>query len=501
MKKTLLILLCVLLLSVPFVAACNSTPSQESQQESENASTPAEESKEEGIAFPLEKKNWNGTTIRILTRTNESANQFVPNEEAEGTVISQAVLDRNQFIEENFGLTLEIESTAQPAVEIGTYIQSNLDDYDIVCDALCRMLPSITENYFYSLNDWLDLSKPWWDQQANNYLTLSDKIFFVTGDAMYTDDLHTSCILFNKADYNKYFKEHYGSLYDIVDRKEWTYDLLSEMAKAYSQPDDNGNWTNLDCRYGIVTDGYTGASQLVTGSGVLTVAKDSNGELTLHVGDEQSINAFAKVYDILNDVSQSMYVEQLTTDDKWNDISNMFIDNKALFRIAYVINLLAIKQSDNPDKVDPGIVPIPKFDKSQEEYYDGVNIYQCEVLGIPVSNTVRREATCYMLEALAYYSSKYSPFKEQSVTYSVYDTTLKLQSVTADEDSRMMDYILSHRMYDLGAIFDWGGGLTGVYSFCLYGGSNNLVSKWDSMHVSVEQKMQETLEAYRNSIA
>lgn len=500
MKRFAIILLSLLLVCIPVLAACTEQPAQESS-EAAVSETSAETSKEEGTPFPLETKNFGGQTIRILTRNNESNTQFVPNEETEGTVISQAVLDRNQYIEEHFGLTLETEVTGTPAVEIGTYIESNLDDYDIVCDALCRMLPSITQNYFYSLNDWLDLKQPWWDQQANEYLTLSDKIFFVTGDAMYTDDLHTSCILFNKNEYNKYFAEQYGSLYEIVDRKEWTYDLMSEMAKAYSQPDDAGNWTNTDCRYGIVTDGYTGASQLVTGSGVLTVSKDNNGELKLHVGDEQSINAFDKVYNIMNDTTQTMYVEQLTADTKWNDIAAMFTNNKALFRIGYVISLLSLKNEENPDKVDPGIVPIPKFTKEQDEYFDGVNIYQCEVLGIPVSNVAHREATCYMLEALGYFSSNYGPFKTNSVSYAVYDTTLKLQSVTADDDSRMMDYILSHRMYDLGGIFDWGGGLTGVYSFCLYGGSNNLVSKWDGMKSAVELAMNETITAYKESIA
>ena len=65
----------------------------------------------------------------------------------------------------------------------------------------------------------------------------------------------------------------------------------------------------------------------------------------------------------------------------------------------------------------------------------------------------------------------------------------------------MMDYILSHRMYDLGAIFNWGGSLTGVYSFCLYGGSNNLGSKWDGMESSVKVAMEETISAYKESIA
>ena len=130
MKRIAIILLSLLIVCIPVLAACSTDLVQESSTE-EPSQTSAEESKEEGIPFPLEAKNFGGQTIRVLTRVNESANQFVPDEESEGTVITQAVLDRNQYIEEHFGLTLEIEKTGTPAVEIGTYIESNLDDYDI----------------------------------------------------------------------------------------------------------------------------------------------------------------------------------------------------------------------------------------------------------------------------------------------------------------------------------------------------------------------------------
>lgn len=497
MKKVFIFLLIACMLILPLVS-CTENIQDESSAADESGNS--ETSQDAGELFPLEQKKFDKELL-ILCRTKRSAQQFYPIEEFEGSVINQAVQTRNEFIEEQFGITINIEQVSTPGNDIKEIIESNLDTYDLVCDSLCRMLPAVTDNYYYSLNDWIALDKPWWDQNANSYLSLSDKIFFVTGDALFMDDFYTTGVLYNKAEYEKHFAEKYGSIYEIVRKGDWTYDTIWEMAKAYSQPDENGAWGNIDCHYGIVTDGYTGASQLVTGAGVLTVSKDEMGNLTTHVGDEQSVKAFDKVYNLMKDTSATLYVEELTADTKWGDISNMFLSQKALFYITGVNALLSIKDSDLVDKVDPGILPIPKYDKAQDDYHNGVNIYQCEVLGMPITNVAKREATIYLLEALGYYSSNYSPFKEKSVTYSTYDTTLKLQSVTADDDSEMMDKILNNRLYDLGAIFDWTGQMTGVYSFCLYGGANNLVSKWDGMRESVELAIAETVKAYQDSIA
>lgn len=498
MKKALILMLVLLMVALPVLCACG-----ESEDESSAAPQTSETSEEGKLSFPLEKRDFGGTTITVLCKPKRSSLQFCPNEEYENSAINVAVNARNQYIEENFGLIIEVEEVSSPATEIKTMMESNIDDYDIVCDSVCRMLPTVTESMFYSLNDMLQLSQPYWDQNANEYLTLSDKIFFVTGDALFQDDLFTSAVLFNKDLWNQYYQETEGSLYDIVRQKKWTIDKLGELAKGFSQPDENGSWTTPECMYGIVTDGYTGATHLTAGANVMTASKDDNGEITLHVGDERSVKAFDKVYNILNDVTVSMYVEQVKSDDNWSVISNMFVSNHALFQIAYINTLMGIKENENPDKVDPGVVPIPMFDVAQadEGYFDGINIYQLEVAGIPTSNSKRLEETAYLLEALGYYSSNYSQFGKDSVTYSTYETTLKLQSVTSEDDTEMMDYIMTHRLYDLGGIFDWGKKLTGAYSYNLYNGQNTLVSSWDANKAMVEAEMQKTIEAYKNSIA
>lgn len=498
MKKFLTLLLAFMTLALPLLTACGGDEEASSTAVSTAQSNPGSEA---GKEFPLEEKKFD-TTVTILTRKQRYSQQFVPNDEYEGSVINTAVLARNQLIEEKYGITLAVKEVDRPANEIGTYISTNMDDYDIVCDAVYSMTPKVVENYFYSLNDLLELNRPWWDQNANNLLTLSDKVFFVAGNAIFTDDLMTAGVYYNKDIYADQYEASYGSIYTLVDEGKWTYDLMYEMAQKFGRADENGEWMTEGAYYGILTDGYTGATMLTNGSGTVTAYKDTQGNIVLNAGSEASVKAFDKVFNILNDKNTSLFVEQLTIDNKWGFVSNMFISGHGLFQIGYINGLLGIMENESEDKVNPGIVPIPKFDQAQTDYHCGINVYQSDVLAIPVTNNKNLEATCYAMELLGYYSSPDSQFGDGSVTTSFYETTLKLQSVTDDNDSRMLDLITNSRIYDLGGAFDWGGNgiLIGIYSKNLYAGANTLASNWDSVRGAVELAMNDTIDAYQNSI-
>ena len=134
------------------------------------------------------------------------------------------------------------------------------------------------------------------------------------------------------------------------------------------------------------------------------------------------------------------------------------------------------------------------YTEDQGQYFSGINAYQSEVIAIPSVNRENLEATCYALEALAYYS--HSPSTGKSLREAYYETSLKLQAVESDDDARMLDIIFSNRIYDLGGIYNWGD-LIGVYSHCL---RNNvgLASYWESIQGKVETEMDETLQAYED---
>lgn len=504
MKKFLLLMLAMLMLTMPLLVACGDDDKTGDSSKADGTQSNAQGDTESNdgpdlSVFPLEEKYYD-TTITIMTRDHRYAQQFCAIEEYEGSVINSAVQARNDLIEEKYGIKIDYFVTARPANDIESFILNDMDDYDIVSDAVHFMIVHTTDNWFWSLNDLLDLNQPWWDQNAISQLTLSDKVFYVAGDAIFADDLQTAGVLFNKAVYAEQYENVYGSLYSMVDNGTWTIDVMAEMAKTFASPDENGQWMTEGAKYGVVTDGYTGATMLTNGCGAVSAYKDEAGNIKLSGGDEASVDAFDKVYNLLNDRTISLYAEQFSPTN-FGAPFNSFISGHALFRVGYIDQLLGVMESDVTNKVLPGIVPVPKFEEAQEKYHCGINVYQSDVLAIPVSNVEDLEATAYALELLGYYSMPESQMGKDSVIYAFYEETLKYQSVADDNDSRMLDLISSNRIYDIGGAFNWGDKLIGIYSFNLYRGSNTLVSTWEAELPAVKAALEKTLEAYASSIA
>lgn len=490
MKKKLIALLLVLMVAVPAIASCNGGDTSDAVSSDQSGTADAE--------FPLEYRNFEGQTVVFLTvadsRHPYGVNQLVAIDEKTGSVINDAVAERNNYIEENYGIKIETATADYPGNEVANFIAGGVETYDVIVDSVYTTVPRITENHYYCLDDLLHLEGDWWDRNALEYLSANGSAYLVAGDILLCDDMYTYLLLYNKDIYNDSgLAGEYGTIYDIVDDGEWTYDLLHKMAKSVSQPDSDGNWTNVNCTYGFLGDAY-GSSMMVAGSGVTTVELDADNEYRLVVGEQKSIDAFSKVYELMSDTTSSIYVEQIT--ESWGGISSMFMNDKGLFYLCQAASIFGIKASDNEKVVNFGVVPLPKYDENQEKYYSGINAYQSEVLGIPTSNINNLEATCYALEAMAYYA-KY-PSAGKSVTESFYETTLKLQAVASDDDARMLDLIFDNRLYDLGGIYNWGGNLIGVYSVVLRSGSNNLVSYWDSIKGGCQASMEETIEDYRD---
>lgn len=504
MKKFLVFALALMMLALPVLTACNSSQgggTSEAASQGGDTSDGGEVSDDPLATFPLEEKVFEGQVIKVLTRSGRHAQQFVPQDEFEGSAINIAVDARNKYIEEKYGITIEVEMTGRPGTDIGISIESGTSDYQIVCDSVNAMVSRVVDNWFYSLNDLLDLNQPWWDQNACNQLTLSDKKFFVAGNAIFQDDTFTAGVLFNKNIYADRYEAEYGSLYKMVEDGTWTIDVMYQLAKDFAMPDENGEWMTDGCYYGVVTDGYSGATMLTNGSGAVSAYKDEQNKIVLSGGSEQSIKAFDKVFNLLNDRTVSVFAEQFKPTN-WSYGSNLFIANHALFQVGYLSGLLGIMTNETPDKVVPGVLPPPKYDEAQDNYYCGINVYQSDVLAIPVCvvDQDQLEATAYAMELLGYYSMKESQFGEDSVTAAFYDTSMKLQSVVDDNDSKMLDLITSSRIYDLGGAFDWNGKMIGLYSSNLYAGANTLASSWESNLSGVQIAMQQTIEAFENSI-
>lgn len=485
MKKLTAFLLLALLVIVPCFAACNDPADDASKNTSEVSEVPG---------FPLEKEYFENTTITILGiasgRHTYGELQFVPNDEQTGNVINDVVAERNNYIEETYGIKIELIAENYPNEKIDDMLATGLDTYDVIAGDVYNMVPKITSGAFHKLDDLLLLENEWWDQSSIEHLSALGDTYVVASDCLIGDDMYTYLVLFNKDMYDdEGLTAKYGTMYDMVDNYEWTYDRLYTIAKEVSKPDPDGKWTNVNCTYGLLGDAY-GSTMMVAGGGVTTAVITDDG-FDLTAGSQKSIDVFQKVQSVMGDPTACCYVEQIP--ESWSGISSIFKNGRGLFYLTVANGIITLRASATEEEaVNFGVVPIPMFNEEQGKYYSGINAYQSEVLAIPSTNKENLDATVYALEALAYYS--HSPSAGKSLREAYYETSLKLQAVDSDDDARMLDIVFENRLYDLGGIYNWGG-LIGLYSHCLRNNAG-LASYWESIQSAAESDMEATLDAY-----
>ncbi len=496
--------LLVLIMCVTAFAGCNGNGDESSAAMSSNAGTSGEKfsyGPADYGEFPYADKNYeNSDPIRILcvetARQKFGEQQFVYIEEMEGNTINSAVQKRNNFIEEQYGITFEITPVKYPNEEIAILVQSGTDEYDLICESVDRLVVGIPDGFYRSLDDYMDFSHPWWDAQAIETLALGSQHYFVAGDAILTDDDNTYLTLFNKDMYGKNSAlSEKGDIYDIVRAGEFTIDLYYEMCREVSHTDENGQW-GFNATYGNLSHAY-GATVMVNGCNIATVEKNADNELFINVDSEAAITAFDKVYSLMSDANNTQRAELIIGQSASNssaygfaELEEMFVNGRGLFYNT-TSSSVSILKSANMD-FEFGVLPIPKLNKEQENYCCTVNRYHSSALAIPATvPSSRIDQVVFAMQALGFYNA--------DTIRAYYQTTLQLQAVQSDDDAEMLDIVYNNRFYDIGAIYGWGG-LESIYGSVIgNSGANTLVSTWQSMETAVETAMQKSIDDYNKA--
>jgi len=100
-------------------------------------------------------------------------------------------------------------------------------------------------------------------------------------------------------------------------------------------------------------------------------------------------------------------------------------------------------------EADFGILPYPKYDEAQKEYYNTVGSWHSVFMCVPKVQE-NPDRTGILVEAIAYESMK-------TVTPAYYEIALKGKYTRDNESSDMLDIILATRCYDLGWYYQIGG--------------------------------------------
>ncbi|MPM51507.1 hypothetical protein SDC9_98256 [bioreactor metagenome] len=187
---------------------------------------------------------------------------------------------------------------------------------------------------------------------------------------------------------------------------------------------------------------FSSAFCLFHGSGERFASLDESGKPVITINDSRSAEVVKKIADIYNDNSVVGVVEKNFGD--WTTLNANMVAGKVMFRPANIYNLRQYLQMTDVC----GVLPIPKYEATQDRYYHLVLTNACSGYCVPSTNS-DLAMTGIIMEELAYYGRK-------DLTPAYYDSYIKSR-LTPDLDTRdMFDIIFSSKIYDVGYTFGWG---------------------------------------------
>lgn len=442
----------------------------------------ATDTETERILPDLPEQDFEGYTFRGLVRGYVSTHWYTRDfyaDEMTGETINDAVYTRNATLGERYNFEMEQLDGVSLGMEgyVRKTVQAGEDAMDIVIGT-CGLSSLVTEGYLVDLTTvpHIDLTKPWYDQNANDSLSISHKLFTTVSDLTVMDKDATWCILFNKPITNDL---GLGDFYEMVKEGKWTMDvMLSAMEAASIDLDGDGSmgaadqWGNTGEQFNVM--GY------MVGGGAHCFTKDENDLPVVDVLSDRYIAAYEMAH-LLND-SPNLCMHAGRFNNDWDLIDAAFTEGRALFTFVGMNRVTLFREME----MDFGILPAPKYDESQERYYDVVSSGNATFVSIPKSVS-DLDRTGFITEALAAESL-------YTLTPAYYDITLKTKMARDVESAAMLDIIFDSRVFELGNFYGWGGiyDIPGNQSFA---GKTEIVSAVEGKIASTESAMQKTIDA------
>lgn len=451
MKKALALLLCTLAL-LTFFTACGDKPTEVTTALVAEDTTPSDPNLPD---IPENIGDISGD-FHILVAGNWAWNDYESDGE-DGTVTDTAIYRRNKFMEEEYGVNITNEDIVKYSSAMGsgdgfqriyTDYMAGDDNFGAAMIGTYDVATLAYNGYIHDLNDmnYIDLSKSYWDQKANEDLAMMGKMYYTTGDISVADNRATYVLFFSKSMIEEYGMEN---PYDLVRDNKWTLDKFGSMVKSVGEDvNQDGVYASGDV-FGLMTPTDTHLAILsAADERICTV--DDEGKLALTFYSERVVNLYDKYLEIVGDHAHSLnyQFDYVTGANRMavsaEDRISMFNTNKALFyshTMFYMDNLRDLEG-------DFGILPYPKFDAEQENYRNLVSAWHGQFVCVPES-VQDLDRSGIILELLAYKG-------KELLTPAYYEKTLVGQYTRDEESAEMLDLIFANLVYDLGIYYNIG---------------------------------------------
>ncbi|MBR2353740.1 MAG: hypothetical protein IKA76_04465 [Clostridia bacterium] len=383
----------------------------------------------------LDKTNYGGTEIRILQKDTTQHEMYAKSKI--GELINDAVYDRNKYVEDYVGVKLKYEMAPatttvydQFEARVDAAVQSGYDMYHVVANYTYQAANLIQEGAFLDINtipaedNYIDLSKRWWNQAFHDECSINDKLYLLTGDITTTIIDRAEVIFVNNDMLGTYMEMTSDELLDLVYEMGWTYETFLNMVHDVGNGKETGEWGFAANRDSYSLDG------MIMGMAMDLTYRDSYNYPNLHINTNKNIE--------IGDRLRSLYQSDPSSNCAEYGPS-VFASGKAMFMSHLLENAGSTLRSTT---IDYMVIPEPLYDEYQEEYrivpqdnYSSLSIL-CHV-------TTATEVVTRTLEVMG--SESYI-----NLRHCIQEKCYKQRYLKTEPKGKMFDYIVDNIYQEFG---------------------------------------------------
>ena len=446
-RATSFILLVLMLVGA---VACANTPDNQPDAgttapaaDGSNAEVTEAETTELSAENILGPRDFGDETLTFYSRKYNgawSSDLLAPQED--GTILNDSIYKRNERLSAMYKIHFEqIESGKRDCANDAINLMNSGDsDFQAMYMGLSDAANIAQKGFLLDMTalDNINLEGQWWTQSCNEAWSIGNKQYFATGAITVVDDQAIRTMFFNKdiiAQYNL------KTIYDLVDDNEWVFEKFFEYVEIAKQDNGDGT-TTVDDIFGCAAQNTLGF-MMTMGAGEMLASKDAD-DYPIIVASGNA-DRFVSVVDYLSGkIAGNDGIYQ--GDDEV--IRDIFGNGRSLFYAEVLMHAQTMRQNY---EIAFGIIPMPKYNADQENYYQYSTGRNTTVICIPhTAKGDDLDMATFMVEAMAIESV-------ETVTPAYYEICLKGRYADDAESAAMLDIVTASVATDMVEFFGWGG--------------------------------------------
>ncbi len=427
-----------------------------------------------------------GTVITVLMRDSDTWNRELYAESESGDMLNDAIYKRNVKLEED--LNFKFEFIKSPTKEdsqrtiVAEYESGGSSDLDLVLNYAYYSTGAALRDCYANLHDieTMNVENPWWNQTYVDAATIQDQLYFIIGDLNLSVVDRSLAIYYNATLANDY---QLGNLYDVVLDDQWTIDLLLEYTKDTWVDTNQSGTIDLPDKIGIISilgsEAYDG---FLSAFGIDILSKDTDGSLEVIWDTEKVSNAIDYQITLFSDNNGAFLHSNHT------ELCNKFVNNESLFWLYTIYASSSTNQSLRSMDSAYGLLPIPKYNLDQDQYYTTAQ----DAYGI-----MSVMATSRQLNAVGTVFEEWNYRSYMDILPVYCEVIMKTRYLNDVESGMIFDLILDSIKFDTGMVY--GSEIESIATSTraiVKSGSNTFIKEYKAKQRIYENKLKKLTEDF-----